>query len=60
MQGPSTSIRDSNGKDTHFRFDESFWSHDGFVEDDNGFLSKSATMGRCHIQISNFVQGPKP
>lgn len=39
MQGPSTLITDpQTGKERTFTFDHSFWSHDGFIEEPNGFL----------------------
>jgi len=37
MSGPTTSIATIDGKATPFTFDESFWSHDGFFVDANGY-----------------------
>ena len=40
-QGTSTLITDpSTGKDRTFTFDYSFWSHDGFIIDDQGINVK--------------------
>ena len=39
MQGPSTLIIDpKTGKDRNFTFDYSFWSHDNFIENEEGHL----------------------
>jgi len=39
MKGPTTSIFDPNtGADRPFTFDYSFWSHDGFDTNENGFM----------------------
>eukprot|EP00929_Paragymnodinium_shiwhaense_P022477 TRINITY_DN14356_c0_g3_i1.p1 TRINITY_DN14356_c0_g3~~TRINITY_DN14356_c0_g3_i1.p1 ORF type:complete len:1531 (+),score=451.71 TRINITY_DN14356_c0_g3_i1:162-4754(+) len=38
MQGPSTIIWDENQKELTYSFDESLWSHDGFVEHETGYL----------------------
>ncbi|EDV21287.1 uncharacterized protein TRIADDRAFT_30614, partial [Trichoplax adhaerens] len=39
MAGPQTSLIDpENTKPKRFTFDYSYWSHDGFIEDDNGVL----------------------
>lgn len=37
MNGPTTVIKDSGGKEIPFTFDESFWSHDGFVDNGTGY-----------------------
>ena len=47
MDGPSTTIKDPD-EDSHkererkFAFDYSFWSHDGFENDENGYSHKSS------------------
>lgn len=41
MNGPITKIRNPEDDDVKtFSFDYSYWSHDGFVELDNGYLDK--------------------
>ena len=42
MDGTTTSIRDGKQKSIKFTFDESFWSHDGFEVDDDGYMSAQA------------------
>eukprot|EP00929_Paragymnodinium_shiwhaense_P024576 TRINITY_DN15078_c0_g1_i1.p1 TRINITY_DN15078_c0_g1~~TRINITY_DN15078_c0_g1_i1.p1 ORF type:complete len:1061 (+),score=318.97 TRINITY_DN15078_c0_g1_i1:168-3350(+) len=37
MAGPVTGIKAADGKVTRFTFDESFWSHDQFYNDDAGY-----------------------
>ena len=41
MSGNSTYITDPNdgGEPKMFTFDYSYWSHDGFTEEQNGYLS---------------------
>ena len=40
MKGPTTVIFDpETGKEKPFTFDYSFWSHDSFDTDDNGYMS---------------------
>jgi hypothetical protein len=41
MEGPSTVLLclEDPKKDRTFSFDYSFWSHDGFTEDDKGYVS---------------------
>ena len=38
MQGNSTVVEDEEGKPRTFTFDYSFWSHDEFIEEPNGYL----------------------
>ena len=38
MKGNQTFLYNSNGKKRKFAFDHSFWSHDGFKEEENGLL----------------------
>lgn len=38
MQGNSTIVEDDDGKPRTFTFDYSFWSHDEFIEEPNGYL----------------------
>ena len=43
QNGPTTTIYDpATGKEKPYTFDYSFWSHDGFVEDEAGFMSKDS------------------
>mmetsp|Transcript_33536 Transcript_33536/g.51550 ORF Transcript_33536/g.51550 Transcript_33536/m.51550 type:complete len:146 (-) Transcript_33536:4057-4494(-) len=37
MDGPSTVIQNQDGSDRNFTFDYSFWSHDNFEPDENGY-----------------------
>ena len=37
MQGSTTTAHDSDGLKKSFNFDYSFWSHDGFEVDQNGY-----------------------
>ena len=37
MNGNTTTIIDENGAPRDFTFDYSFWSHDGFEFDENGY-----------------------
>lgn len=37
MEGTTTQITDSDGQKKTFSYDYSFWSHDGFQEDENGY-----------------------
>jgi len=40
MEGPMTTLTKlPEGTETHFTFDESFWSHDGFTYDESGFAT---------------------
>ena len=39
MTENSTSIKDDNGQDKTFTFDHSFWSHDQYIENEDGYLS---------------------
>jgi hypothetical protein len=65
MQGQQTTIRDpENPKEEpkKFAFDYSYWSHDGYKEDANGYLqstgSKYADQVSWHIiyfQFSPFI-----
>lgn len=52
MDGNMTKITDpSSGKDKKFYFDYSYWSHDGFVEDeDSGLLVKSSASSNYASQ----------
>lgn len=38
MKGNQTLLYDPNGKKRTFAFDHSFWSHDGFKEEEDGLL----------------------
>jgi kinesin family protein 13 len=38
MQGTTTIIEDEEGKTRPFTFDYSFWSHDEFIEDPDGYM----------------------
>lgn len=42
MQGKTTIIKDADGKDKDFTFDESFWSHDGFKDNGQGYMEAEA------------------
>lgn len=53
MQGPSTTIKDPSGGDATnktgertFAFDYSFWSHDDFIEDDEGCSIPASTSSK--------------
>lgn len=51
MKGNQTIIRDlhdPNARDAEkiFTFDYSFWSHDGFVEEENGYCKKDSDESR--------------
>lgn len=37
MNGPTTIIKDDMGQEKSFTFDYSFWSHDGFVNQEDGY-----------------------
>lgn len=37
MDGKTTSVIDSEGQKKSFHYDYSFWSHDGFEIDENGY-----------------------
>ena len=39
MKGNSTIIKDEFGNEKTFTFDKSFWSHDQYIEQPNGYLS---------------------
>lgn len=60
MQGPSTLITDpQTGKERTFTFDNSFWSHDGFTEDENGLYipddSRYADQQRVYNKLGKEV-----
>lgn len=60
MQGPSTLITDpSTGKERTFTFDNSFWSHDEFIEEGDGLLvpknSKYADQHRVYNKLGKQV-----
>lgn len=41
MNGPTTTVVDpTNNKPKPYTFDYSFWSHDGFDTDEEGFMTK--------------------
>lgn len=42
MDGNKTSIVNEEGVKKDFTFDYSFWSHDGFTEQPNGYLKKDS------------------
>lgn len=57
MQGQTTKITDPTGGNAsnptgerEFTFDHSFWSHDGFVADDEGKSIKDGPGSRYHDQ----------
>ena len=47
MTDVSTSIRDEMGQDKTFTFDCSFWSHDHFITEENGYLSPEPNGPYC-------------
>ena len=53
MEGPTTIIRDPDQPDEKkkFTFDYSYWSHDGFIEQDNGYLTKDEADSRYADQV---------
>lgn len=54
MQNPSTLITDpKTGKDRTFTFDYSFWSHDGFTEEENGLLVPSGPQYDDQVKVYN-------
>lgn len=40
MDGETTEIVDEEGQKRSFTFDFSFWSHDGFKTEDDGYMVK--------------------
>ena len=40
MNGPKTTIISDEGEEKDFNFDYSFWSHDGSIEESNGYLRR--------------------
>ncbi|XP_033105762.1 kinesin-like protein KIF28P [Anneissia japonica] len=62
MQGTTTTIKnpaDPNGEPRKFNFDHSYWSHDGFEEDANGYLTpvspRYADQKRVFSDLGNGV-----
>lgn len=44
MDPQTTYILDENGEEKHhFSYDYCFWSHDGYVTEDNGYMSPEDT-----------------
>lgn len=56
MDGPTTEIRDPSGdkEPKKFTFDYSYWSHDGFVEQDDKVLAKDGPNSKYHGQEEVF------
>ncbi|XP_076815632.1 kinesin-like protein KIF28 [Clavelina lepadiformis] len=55
MQGNSTTITNPTNKETkQFSFDYSYWSHDGYVVDQNGRLIQSEASSRYADQMTVF------
>lgn len=54
MEGNKTIITNQEtGKSKDFAFDFSFWSHDGFIEQENGYLYKDGYIGLNIVDIRN-------
>ena len=54
MSGCNTTIKDpANPKSEPklFTFDHSYWSHDGYTEDGNGYLNKSGAGSKYADQV---------
>eukprot|EP00928_Gymnodinium_smaydae_P093679 TRINITY_DN7798_c1_g1_i2.p1 TRINITY_DN7798_c1_g1~~TRINITY_DN7798_c1_g1_i2.p1 ORF type:complete len:380 (-),score=88.69 TRINITY_DN7798_c1_g1_i2:100-1239(-) len=50
MNGPNTIITDAMGNEKAFAFDESFWSHDDFYTDDQGYCKANPGGRYCDQQ----------
>lgn len=59
MQGKSTTIKDPSAPEIEpkkFTFDYSYWSHDGFVERDDGYLAASTADYADQVRCSCLVE----
>merc|ERR1712048_139227 len=55
MQNNTTYIKDpEDGKERDFAFDYSYWSHDGYKEQEDGYLVKSSARSPYHDQAKVF------
>jgi hypothetical protein len=59
MEGPTTHLLDSEGQKKSFHYDYSFWSHDGFRNDELGYShpvdDKYADQQKVYSEIGSSI-----